>query len=202
MCVWRTCWTQDSMVEVLVEPGTVWFKFLLDPWLYGRKTCWTNDGDVWVLVWPRHVWREYWRTHYCVVGVPVEPRTVWLDYWLNPGLCDWSTGWKPGLCCGSTGWTQYCVIGVLVETKTVLRVLVEPRTVCWEYWLNPELGGCCTCWTQYRMAVKILVKPRTVCWEYWLTQSWVDVVLVELSTVWWLEYWLNPWLWGGSTGMY
>ena len=65
--------------------------------------------------------------------------------------------------------TQNCVVGVLVKIKLmkgktqlcVVRVLVEPRTVWLEYWLNLGLYGWRTGMTQNGV-VGVLVKPRTV----------------------------------------
>ena len=47
-----------------------------------------------------------------------------------------------------------------------MEVLFEPRTVCWEYWLNQDcvVGVLVEPWTVFG----VLVEPRTVRWEYWL----------------------------------
>ena len=81
----------------------------------------------------------------------------------------------------------------------MLVVLVEPRTVTLEYWLNPgQCGGSNGC--SQDCVVGVLVVPRTVGGGTGLTYDWMYVVLVEPSTVWSLEYWLNQGLCSGSTG--
>ena len=138
LCGWSTDCRRTVCLEYwLSQECVVWV--LVVPRSVRMEFLFSQEYLVRILVVKRIVWLEYWLTQDSVVVVLFQHRTVWLENWLTLG----------------------CMVGVQVDTGLCGGVLVRPRTVRWEYCLNPRLCAWNSGWTK-DCDVMVLVGQKSV----------------------------------------